>query len=341
MFVFFIFTLFLVGKSLCETECPNINVTEDRRIDKSKLRLVQYNVEWLFVDYYSPMNCPGTGCTWVNESEANTHMNYVSKIVNELKPDIINFCEVEGCDELNTLKNLLNDDSYIPYLKKGTDTSTGQNVGMLTRIDPIINLYRTETKEKYPISGSSCGYTEPPNETGVSKHYITEFNFNGYNIALISAHLIAIPTEPSRCSQREAQALVLQNIIFEYINRSYEVVMMGDFNDYDNEVLDINNNKPTSQVLDILKGDKGELVGLYKLYNVATEISKNERFSDWWDSDNNCNTSSQEDYSMIDHILVTDNIKNSIGNVFIYHGYDEFCGKYNSDHYPVVIDFIF
>jgi exonuclease III len=114
--------------------------------------------------------------------------------------------------------------------------------------------------------------------------------------------------------------------------------MLGDFNDYDAEVLDMNNNKPTSRVLDILKGYQGELSGLYELYNVANEITKNERYSDWWDSDDNCKTSSQKDYSMIDHILVTDGIKNNINNVFIYHGYNEYCGKYDSDHYPLVVD---
>jgi hypothetical protein len=25
-------------------------------------------------------------------------------------------------------------------------------------------------------------------------------------------------------------------------------------------------------------------------------------------------------------------------NVYFYHGYSEYCGTYNSDHYPVVID---
>jgi hypothetical protein len=25
-------------------------------------------------------------------------------------------------------------------------------------------------------------------------------------------------------------------------------------------------------------------------------------------------------------------------NTFIYHEYDEYCGKYDSDHYPVVVD---
>jgi exonuclease III len=320
-----------------DTECPYISSIGDRRSNKDKLRIVQYNVEWLFIDYCSSSNCPGTGCTWVNQTEADTHMDYVSKVVKDLNPDIINFCEIEGCDELNILKNKL-DDSYMPYLKKGTDTSTGQNVGMLTRVDPLVNLYRTEIKYNYPLPDSKCGYTGTTGSSGVSKHYITEFNFNGYNVAFIAAHLLAIPTDPMRCAEREAQASVLQNVIFSYISKGYEVIMLGDFNDYDAEVLDINNNKPTSRVLDILKGYQGNLSGLYELHNVAEEIEQNQRFSDWWDSDNNCETSSQKDFSMIDHILVTDFIRKNIDNIYIYHGYDEYCGKYNSDHYPVVLD---
>ena len=336
----FLVLSFLAGLVFSDTECPFVSTMGDRRSNKDKLRLIQYNVEWLFIDYYSPMNCPGSGCTWVNQSEAQTHMDYVSKVVKQLNPDIINFCEVEGCDELNILKDKLDDSTYTPYLKKGTDSSTGQNVGMLTRVDPLVNLYRTDLKYNYPLPGSKCGYTGSVGSSGVSKHYITEFKFNGYNIAFIAAHLLAIPTDPMRCAEREAQASVLQNVIFGYINNGYEVIMLGDFNDYDAEVMDLNNNKPTSRVLDILKGNQGDLSGLYTLYNVAEEIVQSERYSDWWDSDNNCKTKSQKDYSMIDHILVTDAIKHNIVDVFIYHGYDEYCGKYNSDHYPVVVDFI-
>jgi exonuclease III len=266
-------------------------------------------------------------------------MDYVSKRIQALNPDIINFCEVEGCDELNILKDKL-DGTYVSYLKKGTDSATGQNVGMLTRIDPLKSLYRTELKYSYPILGSNCGYTGSVSSSGVSKHYITEFLFNGINIAFISAHLIAIPTDSSRCAQREAQASVLQTIIVDYINRSYEVIMIGDFNDYDGEVLDVNSHKPTSQVLDILKGYKGDFAGQYQLYSAAETIVQSERYSDWWDSDNNCNTASKYDYSMIDHILVTDVIRKNIANVFIYHEYNEYCGKYDSDHYPVVVDLL-
>ena len=285
------------------------------------------------------MNCPGNGCTWKNQTQAETHLEYVSKRIQDINPDIINFCEIEGCDELNMLKDKL-DGTYMSYLKKGTDTGTGQNVGMLTRVDPLTNLYRTELKYNYPIYGSNCGYTGGVTSSGVSKHYITEFQFNGINVAFISAHLIAIPTDSSRCAQREAQASVLQTIIVDYISRDYEIIMIGDFNDYDAEVLDINGNKPISQVLDILKGIKGDFAGKYLLHSAAETIPQSERYSDWWDSDNNCNTASKNDYSMIDHVLVTDLIRKNVANAFIYHEYNEFCGKYDSDHYPVVIDLV-
>jgi exonuclease III len=334
----FLFFAFFYGIVFSDTECPLIvSTNEDRRTNKTNIRLVQYNAEWLFIDHYSGFDCPGSQCTWKNLTEAETHMSYVSKIVADLNPDIINICEVEGCDELNILADTL-DGSYKSYLKKGTDTSTGQNVGMLTRIDPLKDLYRTENRYDYPISGSNCGYTGAPGNAGVSKHYITEFLFQNMSVAFISAHLLAIPDDPSRCSQREAQASILQGIISDFISRKYEVIMLGDFNDYDNEILDVNSNKPISKILDILKGNYGDLAGTYLLYSAAEMMNQTERYSEWWDSDNNCNTASKSDYSMIDHILVTELIRKNIVNTFIYHEYNEYCGKYDSDHYPVVVD---
>lgn len=320
-----------------DTECVNILTYEDRRTNKSSLRIVQYNAEWLYIDHDTSFDCPGSQCTWANISEAETHLSFVAKVINELNPDIINLCEVEGCDELNMLIDVM-DDSYVGYLKKGTDSSTGQNVGMLTRIDPNIDLYRTETRVAYPIYGSNCGYTGEPGTSGVSKHFITEFTIQNMNVAFISAHLIAIPTDPVRCAQREAQAQVLQYVINDYIQKDFEIIMLGDFNDYDNEVLDVNSNIPISHTLDILKGQYGEKKDMYELITITSQLEQKERYSDWWDSDNNCNTSSTKDYSMIDHILVTQKISNIVENVFVYHGYDEYCGKYNSDHYPLVID---
>jgi exonuclease III len=343
-FLLITFILFFVHPThSSDTQCPIApSLPEDRRSKKTSLRLMQYNVEYLFIDQYK--DCPGTQCPWANQTEAETHLQYVSKAIQTLQPDILNLCEVEGCDELQMVIEQLQDSTYRPYLIQGTDTGTGQNVGMITRIDPITNLYRTEERVSYPIPNSICGYTNTPTTSGVSKHYITEFSLPVQNstlkVAFISAHLIAIPTDPPRCSQREAQAQVLQNVIQNYFSANWEVIMIGDFNDYDAEILDVNSNQPTSMVLDIVKGYKGEYAGKYELHSVAQQINQTQRFTDWWDSDNNCNTQSEKDYSMIDHILVSKALIDKITQVFFYHGYEEYCGTYNSDHYPVVVDFI-
>ena len=338
----YIITLFLIYKFINgDTECSfTTSDQEKKNITINNLRLIQYNVEWLFIDYYSSMDCPGNGCTWKTNEDAKKHMQIVADRISYLNPDIINLCEVEGCNELSMLNDLLNN-SYSSYLKKCSDTATGQNVGMLSKYSPSVDLYRSEEKINYPIVGTLCGNTTNNGSTGLSKHYITEFNINGINIAFISAHLLAIPTDPSRCVQREAQSQVLQNIIYSYIQRNYEIIVVGDMNDYDAEVEDVNNHKPTSRVLDFIKGLDGDKKNKYYLTNIAYRLNTTERYSDWWDSDNNCNTSSKEDYSMIDHVLVSSSIDKYIDRVFIYHDYDEYCGKWDSDHYPVIVDFKF
>ena len=354
--------------AVAETYCPAVSsnsptLSTDRRQNKTSLRIVQYNTEWLFLDYYASSDCPGQGCSWHNQSAATTHMEYVGRIVQELNPDIINICEVEGCDELNALINAMvpnamepnvvepnvvepsstTTSAYRSYMVQGKDTSTGQNVGMLTKIDPLVNLYRTEERVAYPVPGSKCAstsssaVTSTDTTTGVSKHYITEFMFGDLHVAMIGVHLLAFPTDPTRCQEREAQAQVIQNVIAKYASLDYEIIVLGDFNDFDAEVLDSNKNQPTSLVLDIFKGLAGNMAGTYELTNVAEDIVQEDRFSDWWDQNDNC-VSGPNEFSMIDHILVSKSIQEYVSAVFIYHGYSEFCDTYNSDHYPVVLD---
>jgi len=321
-----------------DSQCPyTANVLVDRRSDKTAMRFVQYNAEWLFVDYYAPFGCPGESCTWVNVTEAEKHLQYVANVIADLQPDILNLCEVEGCDELGMLVDAL-DESYDPFLIQGTDSSTGQNVGLLSKVTPETALYRTEDRAAYPIPGSKCGYTGESGTVGVSKHHIAEFELGKSAVILIGAHLLAYPDDITRCAEREAQAQVLQRVVADKIAEGYEIILTGDFNDFDPEILDKNGNQPISQVLDILKGLTGELAGLYELYNIAEKIPPCKRFSDWYDRNGDCVSDSTE-FSMIDHVLVTPRLFDAAKSAFIYHGYDEFCGKYNSDHYPVVVDF--
>jgi hypothetical protein len=47
----------------------------------NSFRLAQYNAEWLFIDQYE--NCPGSGCTWSNQSEAQKHLSVVATNINQ------------------------------------------------------------------------------------------------------------------------------------------------------------------------------------------------------------------------------------------------------------------
>jgi exonuclease III len=217
---------------------------------------------------------------------------------------------------------------------EGTDSSTGQDVGMLTRIDPVQSLYRTESRVSYPIPSTKCNSTYT-GTNGVSKHYITSMNINNMDIAIISMHLLAFPDDQNRCVQREAQATVMQQVVKPYIDKGYEVIVVGDFNDWDSDVLDSNNDVPISQVLSILKGTGST----YSLHNIAELMPVSERYSEWYDEDNNCIYKNSET-SMIDHILVSNGLVNKITSAYIAHDlYTQSCDSdfYYSDHWPVVV----
>ena len=304
------------------------------------LRIMQYNVEWLFTNEYN--GCPGSSCTWINTDEAFKHLEVVQQNINYIQPSIIHFCEMEGCDELNYLRSNISGFEYNPYLIFGKDTSTGQNVGLLSRVIPLMPINRTDDRYDYPINGSMCGYTGSNGSEGVSKNLYTRFQFGDTTFLYIGAHLLANPTDPVRCAEREAQAQVLQNLVVKLKNDypEDEVILIGDFNDYDNDILDINNHMPISKVLRILKGVYGVHKDEYRLYNVASFVDKSKRYTNWWDANSDCITTIDE-YSMLDHVLVSKGLYEKIIHVEYYHRYEEYCGKYDSDHWPIIVDFGF
>lgn len=312
-----------------DTQCFNVVSSGKPLVSGFPVRIMQYNAEWLFLKTYN--GCPGTSCSWPTEDAAAKHMTYVANTINTLKPDIINLCEVEGCYELCVLAQQLND-SYTPYLLFGTDTATGQNVGLLTKYAPASDLWRTSATAAYPVPGSKCGYTGT-GTTGVSKHYVTSYYVGNRTLFLLGAHLLAIPTEPSRCAQREAQATVLAQLITNILaDPTHDLIVLGDMNDYDDAVPDSNNNAPTSNVLSILK-TAGNLT------SAASLLPQSQRYTDWYDPNGDCKAQTNE-YSMIDHVLVSPGLVNKITEVSIPHIYDEYCGTYNSDHYPVMITLV-
>jgi exonuclease III len=318
-----------------QVECKTApSVKQDRRTDKTKLVLAAFNAEWLFLSHRS---CPGSGCPWKTVDQAQTHLKNVALVLREVNADMVVIPETQDCGVLTELLNdsQLKSQGYKPYLIKGTDTATGQNVGLITRIDPITNLQRTEERVSYPISGSRCGF-QGSSTSAVSKHFFATFNVTGLNkpLLLIGAHLIAFPTTADRCAQREAQATVLRNLAEkEALSKKYEVAMLGDFNDFDPTVNDAAGNVPNSRVFSILKGEELENVAHYHSSGDPISI-----YSSWYDVNSNCRDDSGPEHGLIDHILLSKGLQNNVKQAWFHHEFTASCSSMLSDHWPVVVE---
>nr|WP_319999997.1 lamin tail domain-containing protein [uncultured Draconibacterium sp.] len=257
-------------------------------------------------------------------------MEDIAFVIKSINPDIINLVEVEGLDALNRLNtNYLQGMNYKAYLIKGKDTYTGQDVGLLTRIDP-----ENGAIERYPNKGLSNGV-----EKSVSKNYYAKFDIGGRKIAIVSLHFLAIPSNPNNINPRQTQADAIRQIAEQLDNEGFSLLVMGDFNDYDGDqcCLDMNDNIPITTVLRDIKNLSNN-TNSDDLLNVHQFISKSNRYTAFWDRDNNDAVSGINEFSIIVHILIAPELVQLIDSTFIFHDYDP---TIISDHFPVTIRFDF
>mmetsp|Transcript_7454 Transcript_7454/g.24767 ORF Transcript_7454/g.24767 Transcript_7454/m.24767 type:complete len:360 (+) Transcript_7454:10-1089(+) len=310
----------------------------DRRTNSSKLVIAQYNVDFLFlssVESEGTLECPGRGCDWTNASIAQEHLSRVASQIARMDADIVSLNEVESCDVLHALIAAMPKAAavtYTPYLVLGEDRFTGQNVGMLSRVDPETDVRRTNERVAFPVAGSQCNATAHGTE-GVSKNLIARFHVAGMTrpLTFVAAHLLAQPTSPERCSRREAQAVVLAVEAHAAHKRGDHVIIAGDMNDFDDVVLDSFGNKPISNVLHTLKHTLDP-----PFISAAEHVPRLQRFTDWYDRNHDCKDEGGDEHSMIDHVLLSQPLAASVTSTLIDHAYPGECFGV-SDHWPVVV----
>eukprot|EP01116_Phalansterium_solitarium_P011151 TRINITY_DN26765_c0_g1_i1.p1 TRINITY_DN26765_c0_g1~~TRINITY_DN26765_c0_g1_i1.p1 ORF type:complete len:350 (+),score=50.23 TRINITY_DN26765_c0_g1_i1:66-1115(+) len=321
-------------------DCPSApNKPADRRTNTSVLKVGSFNAEWLFYGTQRT-NCPGTGCPWTTQTMALEHMQNVSKVIRSINADILVVVEVQSCEVLTMLNTeYLDGMNYLPYLLQGTDTATGQNLGLLTRVDPTVTLQRTSSRANYPLSGSNCGYNGTKGDTGVSKHFWSTFSVTGMTkpLSIFGLHLLAFPVDKTRCAQREAQAAVIQQVLLsEAYSKGHEVIVVGDYNDYDGSVLDVSSDEPLSRVLQMLKNPAG--VGQSPVFSTAASfVASANRYTSWYDKNNNCVDDGGKEHTSIDHVLLSPGLAQMVSSASTNHVFTAGCATMTSDHWPVTV----
>ena len=299
--------------------------TSSKMNELSTLTVATYNAEWLFDGIDDPYR---------TYQSADSHISDVARVISRLNADVINIVELEDCSVLSRVSELISHQGTRNLWVPPTgDTATHQSIGLITTL-PVTppGIQRIDTRAEYPVAGSQCGVASHGNggkmkTSGVTKHWWGVYYVNGFEILMIGLHLKARPNHPQSCAKREAQAQVISELV-KLHGGNREILIMGDFNDFDGNILDISNNQPNSNVLKTLSTDLG-------LMSVHRYLPQTERFT--WSGQHDPSSNMWPDSAM-DFILISEGLQAYTEAVWVDRN-DSFGSV--SDHLPLAIRFRF
>lgn len=284
------------------------------------LRLATLNAEFMFdgIDDEGQATFPHKG----DPAAARAHRDRIGAIIRMLDADLIMLEEVENREVLQMLVDeSLAGLGYAVHFVQGEDTFTGQDVGLLARV-PVDTVGRTD--ERAPVGETGDTY-------GVSKNLFARVQLGDEPVTLIGLHFLARPDDPARQERREAQAEVIRRLVAREMEAGRAVAVLGDFNDFDDQTLDLYGSRPISDVLQRIKaagaGPQDDL------RNVLAEVPRVERFTNFYDRNDNTEVEAGE-LSAIDHILLSPALYRQLREVTYVQAHDP---NDATDHFPIVV----
>ena len=280
------------------------------------IRVATLNAEFMF-DGLEPDG--EATFAWKDDSlAAANHRRGIGDIVAMLDVDIIMFQEIENEFVLQMMiDESLSDTGYEAYFVQGFDSFTRQNVGLISRI-PVEECGRIDERER--VEGTRQEY-------GVSKNMWARLEIEGIPTTIIGLHFLAQPDNVERAPRREAQARVIYNFAQAEADAGRELIILGDFNDFDGEVPDRKGSRPITNVLSTIKSAGDGMI------NVMGEVHQQDRFTTHWDRNNDGRVTNDE-LSAIDHLLISTGLYLHLVDVQFVHAHNP---MYGPDHFPIVV----
>ena len=286
------------------------------------VRIAAFNAEFLF-DGEGNEGDDVIDFPWKGDpAKSRAHRDAIAESIRRVDADVVVIPESENLRVLEMMiEESLADLGYRAYLVDGQDTFTGQDVGLLSRI-AVEDVGRTN--ERVPVGVSDQTY-------GVSKNMWARMTIGGVPVTLIGLHFLARPLDAERAPRREAQAEVIRRLVEAEMAQGREVVVLGDFNDFEPDVLDRAGSRPVTRVMATIKsagpGPEDDL------RNVLGEIPQADRFTALYDRAGD-EIIEEGELSAIDHILLSPGLYSRLREVVYAHVHDP---REVSDHFPLAV----
>lgn len=309
-----------------------------RATGPNPLRLATFNLEWMTESATETRMAP-----WKSEGELEAHRRDVAGILAKVAADIVCVQEVTSRAALEKLaaEPALKPLRYRLLHVESEDIGTGQDVAFL--VSPRVRIVpfggaeiRQIRRFADTLAGRPSGMRKSdPRRQRLTKHALV--CIESPRVCLLGLHLLAHPDDRYRTAKRETQARIAADLIRTGIAaQGYAPIVLGDFNDFDPSVGGPSEYKDKKRsVIAIIKNYDARRAGM-ELFNASSRVSpESERWSAWWDKNENGVRDSSDPVSLIDHVLIDRSLEKSVRCVSIRH--DLHKGE-ASDHWPIVVD---
>lgn len=274
----------------------------------------------------------------------------VAAVIEAINPDILNMIEVTSQESIDLLVKILHEKGltdYQGYHVENNDTFTSMDVALISKYPPVeikgepIRTMFSEAddptwRETYQVIGRTG---RASNRNGsISRNAVYLITVDGYKLGFLGLHLKSNPSDDAANAQRGAQAKIAQRIIRQEITgRDYLPIVLGDLNDYDPDVPDRDETRDTATtVIRDIKDFDREQEGA-ELENIAKLIPRQaDRYTSFWDRNENGARDPYDVFTMIDHILLPKQLMPHVKRAYIFHSVD----LETSDHRAVVVDLL-
>lgn len=274
------------------------------------LTLMTFNTQWLFDTVDDPAVMTDQDHM---PADLNAKMSALSQVIRAHNPDVLALQEVENrqiLDQFNT--QFLAGLGYTVYWFDSADTITGQDVALLTRLQPVGQML-DHLRDATNLHGRRWRISK-----GVLDLRL-QVTGNDETLHVFITHLKSqLPSEVDGYSsaynadwQRAGQGKLVREIIGPALEAGENVVVMGDLND-----------GPNSPPLEFIEGQNGPGP---KLCDPLSAVPLAENYTYTYEDD-----SRDIYYQRIDHILISKNLRGHVASVGIEHNVP----AVGSDHNP-------
>lgn len=323
-----------------------VGLTDSLARAQTPLRIATFNAEILT----APGSRAGNLQKYRWDVARDAQFERVAAVIEAINPDILNLVEVTSQESVDLLVKILHEKGltqYQGYHVESNDTYTSMDVALISKyppdeIDgqPIRTMWSENDdptwRETYQVVGRT-GRTSNRNGS-VSRNAVYLITVDGYKLGFLGLHLKSNPSDDAANAQRSAQAKIGQRIIRQEITgRGYLPIVLGDLNDYDPDVPDRDEERDTvTTVVKDLKDFDRDHDG-DELVNIAKLIPRQaDRYTSFWDRNENGARDPYDVFTMIDHILLPSELMPLVRRAFIFHSID----LQTSDHRAVVVDLV-